>query len=88
MAIESFCKWCGKPIVVTSSKVKNQLYCDGICRRKAHEEKAKERKKRKREEEKHIATMESANRLETCMNEAERLGLTYGEYMARRYAGG
>lgn len=85
--IESNCHFCGKPIPAPASKhISWQKYCCVACQKKA----ANKRTVQQRNAQAIAATMarERARARETgldfCMNEADRLGISYGQYMARR----
>lgn len=84
MENDQYCIVCGRKIV-SSKRHKVSMYCGDICRKRASRKAAKER---------YIASKynehakRSAEMLESCMEEADSLGLTYGQYMARRCRNG
>lgn len=84
---DSNCKLCGKPIPTPTSKhVTCQKYCSRECQKRA----ANKRTVEQRNAQAIAATMDRARAraretgLDFCMNEADRLGMSYGQYMARR----
>ena len=83
--IEKHCLYCGAEIPEPENKKTNiKRYCSRKCARKAAAEKSAEANRRRREEETAQARAKRESGLEACMQEAERLGISYGQYMARR----
>lgn len=82
--IESNCRYCGKPVEAAPG-VRHKVYCSEFCRKCAQREAARERARRS-------ARSTNANKpeenLESCMDAADSLGLTYGQYMAMRCSNG
>ena len=74
---ESNCLYCGKPMKLTG-KTTWKMYCSKKCSERAKAEKEKAEKERQRD------ILLGKTNLDRCMKEAEKLDLTYGEYMARR----
>lgn len=78
---ENNCLFCGKPLKMTG-KTTWKLYCSKLCQERAKAEKEKAEKERQRD------ILLCKTNLDRCMQEAEKQGLTYGEYMARRQRDG
>lgn len=83
--VERYCVICGAEIPKPAHQKTNvKRYCGPECRKVAANESAARYKQRKLGE---ISAQTVANReakLEACMKEAERLRISYGQYMARR----
>ena len=79
--VESFCQQCGNPIAKEHANTTNKKYCCKNCARiAANAQKVKIRAAQKRKE----ASVAKGPGLDFCMQEADRLGISYGQYMARR----
>lgn len=79
--IEEFCCVCGERIVPLPG-TKHQKYCSEACERKMNGDWRKQRKK----EREYLERVESSReRLDRCVVEANRHGMSYGQYMAWRY---
>ena len=72
------CKLCGKEFV---PQVGSQTFCCAEHRLEYNNERARERKIRKRLEAKR--KKQKSNSLQTISNEARKLGMSYGQYVAR-----
>ena len=76
---EKRCAYCGKIIVPANRHVTSQRYCNRACQNKANHERAVQRNLAKRE----ICIPNDAA-IDDCVREAQRLGMTYGKYIAWR----
>lgn len=82
--IEKHCLYCGAEIPEPENKKTNiKRYCSRKCARKAAGERSVEAHRRSREEAARARSKRESG-LEACMKEADRLGISYGQYMARR----
>lgn len=79
--VENNCLYCGKPLT-THGKTTWKLYCSKLCQERAQAAKEKAEKERQRD------IILGKTNLDRCMKEAEKQGLTYGEYMSRRQRDG
>ncbi len=82
--IEKNCVWCGAEIVKAPGMTMHQLYCGKNCARLAANAQKRDRLRaiRAAEAAKKRAAREQS--LDTCIKAADRLGISYGQYMASR----
>ena len=81
--VEKICVVCGKAITPVSGKTTVQIYCGKRCQNKAKTANriTKEMERQAITEKRNAA---KNTKLDACMREAEKRGISYGKYMAMR----
>ena len=82
--IEQNCVYCGAEIVKTSGSNHHQIYCGKECARLAANDRKREQLRERKAAAKAAKRASGEQALDFCMKEADRLGISYGQYMARR----
>lgn len=82
--IQEHCVYCGADIVKTSGSSHYQIYCGKECARMAANDRKREQLRERKAAAKAAKRASGEQALDFCMKEADRLGISYGQYMARR----
>ena len=82
--IEEHCVYCGAEIVKISGSSHHQIYCGKECARLAANDRKREQLRERKAAARAAKRAPGEQALDFCMKEAERLGISYGQYMARR----
>ena len=77
--IEKQCAYCGNTFTAFGKNAKITKYCSKKCATKNHDEKKKQRELAERR-----IFIRNDTALDDCVREAQRLGMTYGKYIAWR----